>query len=131
MNKYPIIDGDMVIILDDYSLAATGKELKLDFSDIAVENIKKEAKECIIGKYKNKSASPTYLRVLIPAVRRFALFAKDKGLHSFAEYTEEIADAYLAYLNNLNVADERRYSTNYIRYLWSVPLMIKNSMVNS
>lgn len=120
--EYPKINDDIVIILDDYSNAATGKELKLDFHDIPVESLKQEAKECIIRKYQKKAASPTYLRVLIPAVKRFAKFAKEKGISSFSQYTDEVAKEYLEYLNHSDAG----YSIKYIRYLWSVPAMMHN-----
>lgn len=129
MKEYPIIEGDVITILDDYSNAATGRELRLDFGDIAVDNIKEEAKDCICRKYAARSASPTYLRVLVPAVRRFALFAKERGIDSFAAYDSTVPQEYLTYLGHLGEEDGRGYSAKYIRYLWSVPMMIKNAMV--
>lgn len=127
-TEYPKIDGDVITILDDYSNTATGLELKLDFSEISIEQIKEEAKTCILGKYRDRAASPTYLRVLLTAVKKFSVFAERKGISTFADFKGGIPDEYFEYLNDDANMGGKVYSEKYKKYLWCVPGMIRNDL---
>jgi len=130
VKQCPVGDDKWLILSDNYGDAATGQKFCLDFSDICVDQLAMEAKECIRRKYEARAASTTYLRVLVPAVRHFAVFAKANGINSFLEYTDELGISYQNYLRTLRMPEGNFYSVKYQRYLWSVPAMIRRDMEN-
>ena len=122
---YPIISVDTIMLINDYGNLATGTKVELDFSGIENKNLVNEAMNFIRYKYETKSASVTYLRVLVPAVRCFYEFAKINDIDSFQDYDDELKNVYRDYLNNLEPGGRGQYSETYKRFLLAVPRTIQ------
>ena len=118
---YPIVDDMVITLLDDYGDKPTRKRVTLDFSNVKVTNLGKEALAFITQKYNSESLTVTYLRVTLPAVYHFDAYASTHEIESFAEYTKEVQDDYRHYLENYRNEFGEEYSPNYIVFLLSVP----------
>ena len=118
---YPIVDGMIITLLDDYGDKPTGEKVTLDFSNVKVANLGKEALEFIKQKYNSESLTVTYLRLMLPAVYHFDAYASEHENESFAEYNDVVQDDYRNYLENYRNEFGEEYSPNYIVFLLSVP----------
>jgi len=116
--------GYTLTILDDYSAAATGKYITLDFSGTAaqVPSLAEEAIALIRKRYERGAASPSYFKVMVPAIEKFSEFAKLAGNRSFAEYSEELRQRFLEFLA------EKGGSKKYTLFCWSIPGMIQRDL---
>lgn len=122
---YPVISGRLMILMNDYGNLATGSPVELDFSEIENTNLVEEAMNYIRYKYDTRSASVTYLRVLVPAVRCFDTFATMHNVESFQAYNDDLKKQYREYLDNLVPEGRPVYSETYKRFLVAVPRTIQ------
>lgn len=122
---YPVISGRLITLMNDYGNLATGSLVELDFSEIENTNLADEAMNYIRYKYETRSASVTYLRVFVPAVRCFDTFATIRSVDSFQAYNDDLKKQYREYLDNLVPEGRPVYSENYKRFLVAVPRTIQ------
>lgn len=122
---YPFISGDVMILMNDYGNLATGAEVKLDFSGIGNAQLIEEAMKYFSYKYETKSASVTYLKVLIPAIKCFDIFATIHGVESFQDYDDRLKKLYHDYLEGYAPEGRSSYSESYKKFLLAVPRTIQ------
>jgi len=114
--------GYTLTILDDYSLEATGAYITLDFSGTAahVPSLADEAMASIRDRYEHGAASPAYFKIMVSAIERFSEFAKQAGVRSFADYSENLGQRFMEFMGKMYMG-EKGGSKKYTLFCWSIP----------